>query len=82
MTVSKVNECIYCVAHHAPRLVAQGFDPASVAAILEPAVPGFDEVDTLVRDHAAAVTKMRGGCRPGWWRAVEIAFQRGARSSS
>ena len=57
VTVSRANECAYCVAHHAPRLVEQGLDPASVAAILEPEVPGFDEVDTLVRDYAAAVTE-------------------------
>lgn len=57
VAVSKVNECAYCVAHHAPRLVEQGLDPASVAAILDPRTPGFDEVDLLVRDYAAAVTE-------------------------
>lgn len=57
VAVSKVNECAYCVAHHAPRLVEQGLDPASVAAILDPRPPGFDEVDTLVRDYAVAVTE-------------------------
>ena len=57
VAVSKVNECAYCVAHHGPRLVEQGLDPASVAAILDPQVPGFDEVDTLVRDYAVAVTE-------------------------
>ena len=57
VTVSRANECTYCVAHHAPRLVGQGLEPASVAAILEPEVPGFDEVDTLVRDYAATITE-------------------------
>ena len=57
VAVSRANECTYCVAHHAPRLVGQGLNPASVAAILEPEVPGFDEVDTLVRDFAVAVTE-------------------------
>ena len=57
VVVSKVNECTYCVAHHAPRLVEQGLDPASVAAILAPEVPGFDEVDSLVRDYAVAITE-------------------------
>ena len=56
VAVSKVNECTYCVAHHGPRLVEQGLDPASVAAILDSEVPGFDDVDTLVRDYAVAVT--------------------------
>ena len=57
VAVSKANECTYCVAHHAPRLVSYGLGPASVAAILEPEVPEFDEVDTLVRDFAVAVTR-------------------------
>ena len=57
VAVSKVNECAYCVAHHAPRLVEQGLDPASVATILDPRTPGFDEVDLLVRDYAVAVTE-------------------------
>ena len=34
-----------------------GLSPASVSAILEPEVPEFDEVDTLVRDFAVAVTR-------------------------
>lgn len=56
VVVSKLNECRYCVAHHAPRLIEQGLSPDSVAAILEPEVPGFDEVDMLVRDYAVQVT--------------------------
>lgn len=56
VTVSKLNECRYCVAHHTPRLIEQGLKPESVANIVEPEVPGFDEVDTLVRDYAVEVT--------------------------
>lgn len=56
VVVSKLNECEYCVAHHAPRLVDQGLSADSVNAILEPSVPGFDEVDMLVRDYAVQVT--------------------------
>lgn len=56
VTVSKINECRYCVAHHTPRLIDQGLTPDAVAAILEPVVPGFDEVDMLVRDYAVEVT--------------------------
>ena len=40
-----------------PRLVGEGLETASVAAILEPEVPRFNEVDTLVRDCAVAVTE-------------------------
>ena len=56
VVVSKINECRYCVAHHTPRLIEQGLDPSSVENILEPKVPGFDDVDMLVRDYAVQVT--------------------------
>jgi len=56
LVVSKINECRYCVAHHTPRLIEQGFSPETVTNILEPEVPGFDEVDMLVRDYAIEVT--------------------------
>lgn len=56
VVVSKLNECRYCVAHHAPRLIEQGLPGDAVANILEPEVPGFDEVDMLVRDYAVEVT--------------------------
>ncbi|NNF78454.1 MAG: carboxymuconolactone decarboxylase family protein, partial [Rhizobiales bacterium] len=56
VVVSKLNECKYCVAHHAPRLAAQGFDPDATDKILDDEVPGFDEVDLLVRNYAVEVT--------------------------
>ena len=56
VVVSKLNECRYCVAHHAPRLVDQGLAPETVANILAPDCPGLDEVDKLVRDYAVQVT--------------------------
>ena len=57
VTVSKLNECTYCVAHHAPRLAAHGFAPDATDHILDETVPGFDTVDTLVRDYAHQVTE-------------------------
>ncbi len=57
VVVSKLNECEYCVAHHAPRLVDQGLGAETVASILEPECPGLDEVDRLVRDYAVQVTE-------------------------
>ncbi|MEM8687965.1 MAG: carboxymuconolactone decarboxylase family protein [Pseudomonadota bacterium] len=56
VVVSKLNECKYCVAHHAPRLTAQGFEADATDKILEDQVPGFDEVDMLVRNYAVEVT--------------------------
>lgn len=57
VTVSKINECRYCVAHHTPRLVEEGLGADAAAKILEDQVPGFDELDLLVRDYAVAVTE-------------------------
>lgn len=56
VTVSKLNECAYCVAHHTPRLIDQGLPPDTVTNILEPECPGLDELDRLVRDFAVQVT--------------------------
>ncbi len=55
VVVSKMNECTYCVAHHAPRLAEQGLAPETVANILEDDCPGLDEVDRLVRNYAMMV---------------------------
>jgi uncharacterized peroxidase-related enzyme len=57
VVVSKLNECTYCVAHHAPRLSEQGLSPEMVSSILDEDCPGLDEVDRLVRDYAVQVTE-------------------------
>lgn len=57
VVVSKLNECAYCVAHHAPRLVEQGLAAETVEHILASDCPGLDEVDRLVRDYAVQVTE-------------------------
>lgn len=57
VVVSKLNECTYCVSHHAPRLVDQGLPAATVEGILGDDCPGFDEVDRLVRDYSIEVTE-------------------------
>ncbi len=56
VTVSRLNECAYCVAHHTPRLVDEGLDADTAANILEPDCPGLDDLDRLVRDFAVEVT--------------------------
>ncbi|MFP6746257.1 MAG: carboxymuconolactone decarboxylase family protein [Alphaproteobacteria bacterium] len=63
VVVSKLNECDYCVAHHAPRLMDEGLSAEATANILADRVPGFDEVDTLVRDYAVQVTQTPGRIR-------------------
>ena len=57
VTVSRLNACEYCVVHHTPRLSSYGIDPVSAEKILEAEIPGFDKVDTLVRDYAVQVTR-------------------------
>lgn len=64
VAVSTLNECRYCVAHHAPRLTDQGLPPETVARILERDCPGLDDVDRLVRDYAVEVT-LRSRYIPG-----------------
>jgi len=56
VTVSTLNACRYCVAHHAPRAIQHGLSADAIEQILEDDVPSFDEVDLLVRDYAKAVT--------------------------
>ena len=63
VVVSKLNQCEYCVVHHAPRLVKEGLDAEVVARVLEPHCPGLDEVDLLVRDYAVEVTERSGQIR-------------------
>jgi len=65
VVVSKLNECTYCVAHHAPRLIDQGLNAETISSILEPDCPGLDEVDRLVRDYAIQVTEKPQNIRDG-----------------
>ena len=56
VTVSEINKCEYCVAHHGPKLMEYGLSRETVDKILEPDCPGLDDVERLVRDYAAQVT--------------------------
>ncbi len=57
VVVSKLNECDYCIAHHAPKLMNEGFAEETTERILEPDCPGLDEVERLVRDYSIVVTQ-------------------------
>jgi uncharacterized peroxidase-related enzyme len=63
VTVSHVNRCPYCVAHHGPALVDLGIQPEAVERILDPTPPGFDAIDALVRDYARLVIERPWGIR-------------------
>jgi len=55
VTVSKLNACHYCVAHHKPFLVVEGVSGAGVDRLLEYGDhPELDEVDKLVVEYAIA----------------------------
>ena len=55
VTVSKLNQCDYCVAHHTPFLVVEGITPTGVERILEYRDhPELDERDKLVVEYAIA----------------------------
>lgn len=65
VTVSTINRCEYCIAHHAPRAIEHGLPAAAVHDILGETPEGFDELDLLVRNYAVQVTndfnRMRDG---------------------
>lgn len=65
VTVSRLNRCPYCIAHHSPVLVELGISPKAVEEILEPCPEGFGSTDVLVRDYARLVIQRPWGIRDG-----------------
>ena len=57
VTVSAINRCDYCVAHHGPRLLNLGLPRTVIDLILDEDCPGLNPVDRMVRDYAAQVTR-------------------------
>ena len=57
VTVSKLNACDYCVAHHSPYLKIEGVSPEGIERLPDYAEhPELDEVDRLVVEYAIQVT--------------------------
>jgi len=55
VTVSQLNACQYCVAHHKPFLAVEGVSPAGADRLLDYRDhPELDEVDRLVVQYAIA----------------------------
>jgi AhpD family alkylhydroperoxidase len=55
VTVSKLNACDYCVAHHKPFLAVEGISPAGADRVLDYADhPEFDAIDRLVIEYTIA----------------------------
>ncbi|HSD42118.1 MAG TPA: carboxymuconolactone decarboxylase family protein [Burkholderiales bacterium] len=63
VATSAVNGCKYCIGHHGPVLRNMGLPAETVDRILDPEVPGLDEVERLVRDYAKLVTERPWGIR-------------------
>ncbi|MEM7213477.1 MAG: carboxymuconolactone decarboxylase family protein [Pseudomonadota bacterium] len=57
VTVSKLNECTFCVSNHTPRLNASGISLTAAENILNyREIEEFDAVDRLVVEYSVAVT--------------------------
>jgi uncharacterized peroxidase-related enzyme len=55
VTVSKLNACGYCVAHHTPFLAVEGVSPAGAERLLDYRDhPELDALDKLVVEYAIA----------------------------
>lgn len=55
VTVSQLNECDYCVAHHKPFLTVEGLSPEGIDRLLEyQEHPELDAVDKLVVEYSIA----------------------------
>lgn len=58
VTVSKLNECHYCVGHHTKPLMVEGLSAETISRLPEyENNPGLDETDKLVVEYAVAVTQ-------------------------
>ncbi|KZD07399.1 carboxymuconolactone decarboxylase family protein [Oceanibaculum pacificum] len=54
LTVSKLNECDYCVSRHAPFLAEEGVSEAGIERLLDYANhPELNAIDKLVAEYAA-----------------------------
>jgi uncharacterized peroxidase-related enzyme len=54
VTVSQLNACHYCVAHHKPFLVVEGLSPEGIDHLLDRDNPELDEVDRVVVEYSKA----------------------------
>lgn len=74
VTASRLNRCPYCIAHHGPALVSMGIPSEAVEQILEPAPPGLDRIDLLVRDYTRFVIERPWGIRDKVFADLKGAF--------
>jgi AhpD family alkylhydroperoxidase len=57
VTVSKLNECHYCVGHHTQPLIVEGVSPEAIGLLPEyENNPGLGAIDKLIVEYTIAVT--------------------------
>ena len=57
VTVSKLNECQYCIGHHKPLLSVEGLSSSGIDSILDyKNHPELTDVDKLVIEYSIGVT--------------------------
>ncbi len=74
VTVSALNRCDYCVAHHGPRLLDFGLSSETIEKILQEDCPGLTPLDLLVRDYAAQITRDHNRVRDSQFDALRAHF--------
>ena len=74
VTVSKVNDCPYCTAHHSNRAIELGLAAETMENILELEPRGLNPTEILVRDYARLVTERPWGIRDAVYEALAEAF--------
>lgn len=75
VTVSKLNQCHYCVGHHKPLLVVEGVSPEGADTILDYRDhPELNEVDKLVVEYSIAVTNAPQKIRDNVFERLRVHF--------
>lgn len=78
VTVAKLNQCHYCIAHHAPRLEVEGMSEAGIARL--PAHedhPELDDADRLVVHYAALINDAPERISEGFFEQLRSRFSEG-----
>lgn len=74
VTVSKLNACPYCVAHHAPLLTIEGVPQDAVAHLPKWDHPELDPADRAVVRYANLVTTQSGRIRDEMFEQLRTHF--------
>lgn len=75
VTVSKLNECTFCVSSHTPRLNASGISLTAAENILDyEQIEEFDDVDKLVVAYSIQVTNDFHRVRDGMFEQLRAHF--------